>query len=69
MKGMRFRSPHIENILSGRKTWEMRSSRTSELNRIIALIKSKSGTVIGTCKIGAVHGPLTREATAYDNVP
>jgi len=60
MKGLLIKSPHIENILSGGKTWEIRGSTTKELNTTIALIKSGSGMVIGKCKIVAVHGPLTR---------
>lgn len=60
MKGLLIKSPHIDNILSGRKTWEIRGSTTKELNTTIALIKSGSGMVIGKCKISAVHGPLTR---------
>jgi len=60
MKGLLIKSPHIENILSGRKTWEIRGSTIKELNTTIALIKSGSGMVVGKCKIVAVHGPLTR---------
>jgi len=60
MKGLLIKSPHIENIIEGRKTWEIRGSKSKELNNEIGLIKSGSGLVVGKCKIIAVHGPLTR---------
>src|SRR5215813_1111974 len=60
MDGLLIKSPHIENILSGRKCWEIRGQKTSKLNRRIALIRSGSALVVGTCKIVAIHGPLTR---------
>ncbi len=60
MKGLLIKSPHIENILDGRKTWEIRGSTSKELNTTIALIRSGSGMVVGKCKIATVHGPLTR---------
>jgi len=57
MKGLISKSPHIENILSGKKTWEIRGSNT-KIRGEIALIKSGSGTIVGKCKIIDVIGPL-----------
>ncbi len=50
MRGLIIRSPHIENILAGKKTWEMRSSRINIRERI-ALIKAGSGCVVGVADI------------------
>jgi hypothetical protein len=40
-------SPFIEMILSKRKKWEIRSKNTIKRG-LVALIKSRSGTVVGT---------------------
>jgi len=57
MKGLISKSPHIENILSGKKTWEIRGSNT-KIRGEIALIKSGSGTVVGSCHLVDVIGPI-----------
>ncbi len=57
MKGLISKSPHVENILSGKKTWEIRGSNT-KIRGEIALIKSGSGTIVGKCEIIDVIGPL-----------
>jgi hypothetical protein len=57
MKGLISKSPHIENILSGKKTWEIRGSNT-KIRGEIALIKSGSGTVVGSCHLVEVIGPI-----------
>lgn len=57
-KGLVVSSPYIERILSGEKTWEMRSTRTATRGSI-ALIKKGSGTVVGLAKLVSVKGPLT----------
>jgi hypothetical protein len=59
MKGLVVRSPWVELILDGAKTWELRGSPTRLRGRI-ALIRSGSGTVVGHCEIADVVGPLTR---------
>jgi len=51
------KSPHVENILSGKKTWDIRGSNTN-IRGEIALIKSGSGMVVGMCEITDVIGPL-----------
>ncbi len=57
LTGLIIDSPHIDNILDGLKSWEMRTTRTTRRGRI-ALIRKKSGTVIGTAKIVDSIGPL-----------
>ncbi len=53
-KGLIIDSPHIERILSGAKTWEMRSSKTAQRGRI-ALIRKGSGLVVGTVEVDRLH--------------
>ncbi|MGD6960409.1 ASCH domain-containing protein [Rossellomorea aquimaris] len=50
MKGLIVKSPWIELILEGKKTWEIRGSNT-KIRGTIALIKSGSGMVYGEVKI------------------
>jgi len=57
VKGLMSKSPHVENILAGKKTWDIRGSNT-KIRGEIALIKSGSGTVVGTCEVVDVIGPL-----------
>lgn len=59
-KGLLIKSPHIENILSGLKTWEMRSKPTKVRGKI-ALIRSGSGKIVGDAKLIDCIGPLTME--------
>jgi hypothetical protein len=61
VQGLLIKSPHIENILQGRKSWEIRGSSTKNTNATIALIRGGSGTIVGRCQIASVIGPLTRE--------
>ena len=58
MKGLVIRSPWIDMILSGDKTWEIRGSRTARRGRI-ALIQSGTKTVVGVCDLIDVEGPLS----------
>jgi predicted transcriptional regulator len=60
MKGLLIKSPHIEKIIDGKKTWELRGSQSKNLNATVGLIRSASGLVVGKCKLTKVHGPLTR---------
>lgn len=46
MKGLIIKSPHIEKILDGTKTWEIRGSATTIRGKI-ALIKSGTKTIVG----------------------
>jgi hypothetical protein len=47
------KSPWVEMILNGTKTWEVRSKNTKKLGPV-ALIKSGTGTVVATAKIAEV---------------
>jgi len=60
IKGLIIKSPFIERILAGTKTWEMRSSSTT-IRGPIALIKKGSGQVIGVANLVATKGPLSRQ--------
>ena len=44
------REPWIDMILDGLKTWEIRSKFTKKIGPV-ALIRSKSGTVVGTANL------------------
>lgn len=50
MKGLVIKSPWIEMILQGKKTWEIRGSNT-KIRGKIALIKSGSGKIFGTVDV------------------
>lgn len=50
MKGLVIKSPWIELILEGKKSWEVRGSNT-KIRGKIALIKSGSGKVFGTAEL------------------
>ena len=55
--GLLIRSPWIDLILKGKKTWELRSRKTS-VRGTIALIRVGSGQILGICKLVGVAGPL-----------
>jgi hypothetical protein len=57
-------SPMIDDILSGVKKWEIRSKFTKKIGPV-ALIRSKSGTVVGTATLSEVI-QLTPQL-AYEN--
>ena len=59
MRGLVVRSPWVELILDGRKTWELRGAPTRIRGRI-ALIRKGSGTLVGHCDLVGVVGPLSR---------
>jgi hypothetical protein len=52
------RQPHIDRILAGSKTWEIRGSSTA-VREAIGLIQSGSGQIVGTCEVVDVVGPLS----------
>lgn len=51
------RVPFVDWILDGKKTWEIRGSATKIRGRI-ALIAAGTGTIVGTCDLVDVRGPL-----------
>jgi ASCH domain len=63
LSGLLIRSPYIDWILAGSKTWEIRGSSTAKRGRI-ALIQSGTGTVIGVADLVDAVGPLTRRELA-----
>ncbi len=64
MHGLLIRKEPLDKILARRKTWEIRGSAT-RMRRLIGLIQSGSGTVVGTCQLTNVIGPLaTRDLKA-----
>lgn len=60
MKGLIIDTPHVDNILSGLKSWEMRSTAT-KVRGLIALIRKGSGLVVGTADLVDSLGPLSDE--------
>ena len=72
MKGLIVRQPWIDKILSGAKIWELRGSATRTRGPI-ALIQGGTGTVVGTCQVVGVKGPLSlsqlRRTTSRHLVP
>ena len=50
MKALIIKKPWIDNILDGKKTWEIRGSKTN-IRGQIELIQSGSGLVVGSCEI------------------
>lgn len=60
MRGLVIREPWIGKILSGGKTWEMRSQAT-KVRGEIALIRQGTGLVVGTARLIDSRPPLSRE--------
>lgn len=58
MSGLVVDEPWISLILSGQKSWEMRSSATKK-REIVALITKGTGRIYGTARIVGCRGPLT----------
>jgi len=57
-KALLIKSPHIEKILSGIKTWEMRSTAT-KIRGKIGLVMSGSGKIYGSANLVDCIGPLS----------
>lgn len=58
VRGLVIKEPYVSWILSGEKTWEMRSSHT-RVRGEIALIRQGSGLVVGTARLVDSIGPLS----------
>lgn len=56
--GLIIQTDPLNRILSGRKTWEIRGSRTA-MRGPIALIESGTGCVVGTCELVGTVGPIS----------
>lgn len=59
-RGLIIDTPHIDKILSGKKTWEMRTTQTKQRGKI-ALIQKGSGTITGVAEITDSIGPFSKE--------
>jgi len=59
MKGLIIKDRPVSMIISGKKTWEMRSRDTSVRGRI-ALIKGGSGTVVGVADLVGTYPKLSQ---------
>lgn len=59
MKGLIIHEPWVSMIISGKKTWEMRSRSTAVRGRI-ALIKKGSKTVVGVADLVGTRPKLSR---------
>jgi hypothetical protein len=57
--GLIIKQPHLDNIFSGKKTWEIRGSATKRRGKI-ALIESGSGEIKGYAEIIDSVGPLSK---------
>lgn len=72
MKGLIVADPWISHILTGTKTWEMRSERAS-YRGAIALIRKGTGSVVGLANLVDVLGPFTKDELSvsfgYHRVP
>jgi len=60
IKGLIIKSPYIDRILAGTKTWEMRSRHTKQRGQI-ALIKQGSGQIVGLARLIHSKGPLSNQ--------
>jgi hypothetical protein len=58
IKGLIIDTPHIDNILSGKKTWEMRST-LAKRRGLVALIRKGSGKIIGVARLVDSLGPFS----------
>jgi hypothetical protein len=64
-RALLIRHPRIDLILDGKKTWEVRGSKTA-IRGTVGLIPSGSGTIAGVCEIVDCIGPLTADVF-YEN--
>lgn len=60
MNGLIIKKIWLDLILTGKKTWEIRGSKTQVRGKI-ALIESGSGMVVGHAELVDVIGPLSRD--------
>lgn len=61
MRGLIIHSEPINDILAGRKKWEIRGSKT-HIRGTIGLIEKGTGTVVGVCELVGCVGPLSLAA-------
>jgi hypothetical protein len=72
VRGLIIHSEPINEILAGRKTWEIRGSKT-HIRGTIGLIEAGTGTVVGLCELVGCVGPLSlaemRKHTKKHRIP
>ena len=56
-RGLLIRQPFADWIVDGKKTWEIRGSATNVRGRV-AILACGTRTVLGTCELCDVVGPL-----------
>ena len=65
MKCLIIKKEHLDKILDGSKTWEMRSRKTN-VRGLIGLIESGSGLIVGECYLwGCSEHPLNFVGAQY----
>jgi hypothetical protein len=71
MKGLIIKKEWVDLILTGDKTWEMRSKNT-DARGLIGLIESGSQTVVGVCSVvdslGFICKECLKKTTRYHRV-
>jgi hypothetical protein len=58
MRGLIINGEPINDILAGRKSWEIRG-RITHIREVIGLIQKGTGTVVGLCELVDCIGPLS----------
>lgn len=61
MDALIIKKKYLDLILEGKKTWELRGSKTTKRGQI-AFIESGSGLIIGFGELVDCHGPLAKES-------
>ena len=67
VKALLIRPPWIDMILDGKKTWELRGSRTTA-HGVIALIAAGSKHIVGTARLSDVVGPSPSPSSGADHL-
>lgn len=60
LQGLIIDMPYVDQITSGQKIWEMRSTKTTKRGHV-ALIRKGTGMIVGLAEIIDSVGPLTRQ--------
>jgi len=66
MKALIIKENWLNLILSGKKTWEIRSSNTKKVGQKIGLIQSGSGKIYGECTI--INSMPVKKEILYKNI-
>jgi hypothetical protein len=55
------REPWVTLLCQGKKTWELRGSRTHKRGRVALACAGGGGVIVGSATLVACHGPLTAD--------